>query len=213
MADSLTVPDPDLPLVSRAQGGEYEAFEALVGCYECRIYTLARRIVGNALDAEEVVQETFLSLVEHLKDFEGQATFRTWLIRIATNHALKVLRRRRARLDTAVGGGDDDSDDLRPIPRPDYIAPWRLGPAEIAQSHESRQLLTEAIDSLDEKYRVVFVLRDVEGLSTDEAAQVLGISVSNAKVRLLRARLMLRERLTRVFGDSDFRVIGGHPND
>jgi RNA polymerase sigma-70 factor (ECF subfamily) len=208
MPQSPPVADPDLPLVRRAVAGDYQAFEALLARHDRFLYTLARRIVGNATDAQEVVQETLLSLVEHLADFAGQSTFRTWLVRIATNHALKVLRRRRTQ-----PAGSSGSDDDEPLPHPHYIAPWRRPPDQIAQDHETRQLLTDAIDQLDEKYRVVFVLRDVEGLSTQETASTLGISQANAKVRLLRARLMLRERLTQAFGDRARQVTPAHHPD
>lgn len=200
--------DLDLPLVRRARAGSYEAFEELVGRYERYVYTLALRVVRDRQDAEEVVQETFLSLVEHLKDFREHSTFRTWLVRIATNHALKVLRRRRShrevRLDIA------GSDERRALPRPEFIAPWRDEPMHLAQMRETRRLLTEATDVLGEKYRLVFLLRDVEGLSTEQTAEALGITEANVKVRLLRARLMLRERLTRALGDPAQRVQPDH---
>jgi RNA polymerase sigma-70 factor (ECF subfamily) len=200
--------DPDLPLVRRAVAGDYGAFEELVARHDRALYTLARRIVGSVADAEEVVQETLLSVVEHLGDFAGQSTFRTWLVRIATNHALKVLRRRRTH--PVVPAGSDDEEQL---PHPHYIAPWRKSPDEIAQDHETRDLLADAIDRLDEKYRVVFVLRDVEGLSIEETANALGISQANTKVRLSRARLMLRERLTRALGDRARQVTPAHEHD
>lgn len=200
--------DPDLPLVRRARAGDFGAFEELVGRYERHVYTLARRIVGVEADAEEVVQETFLSLVEHLADFAGQSAFKTWLVRIATNHALKVLRRRRTHPEVSLDGPAGAEDDAGPLPHPEFIAPWRDDPADLAQDHETRRLLDQAVGELDEKYRVVFVLRDVEGLSTEETANAVGISEANVKVRLLRARLMLRERLTRVLGDQGRRVEG-----
>ena len=200
--------DPDLPLVRRARAGRYEAFEQLVARYERYVYTLALRVVRDRQDAEEVVQETFLSVVEHLKDFLEHSTFRTWLVRIATNHALKVLRRRRShpevRLDLA------DPAERRALPRPEFIAPWRDEPLHLAQERETQRLLTEATDGLDEKYRLVFLLRDVEGLSTEQTAEALGITKANVKVRLLRARLMLRERLTRALGDPDRGVRANH---
>jgi len=208
MTQSPPAVDPDLALVRRAVAGDYGAFEELVARHDRSLYTLARRIVGSAADAEEVVQETLLSVVEHLGDFAGQSTFRTWLVRIATNHALKVLRRRRTHPVVSAGIDDDER-----LPHPHYIAPWRKSPDEIAQDHETRELLADAIDRLDEKYRVVFVLRDVEGLSTEETAQALGISEANTKVRLLRARLMLRERLTSAFGDRARQVTSAHEHE
>jgi RNA polymerase sigma-70 factor (ECF subfamily) len=169
------------------------------------VFNVAVRIVGRRHDAEEVVQQTFLSVIEHLKDFRQEAQFSTWLIRIATNHALALLRQRSRRQTVPLG--ETRSDDYgEEVPRPEFIAQWRETPESIASRRETRELLEAALAELDEKYRVVFVLRDVENLSTGETAEALGISNSNVKVRLLRARLMLRERLTRVFGDEQNKV-------
>lgn len=204
--------DDDRPLVQRARQGDYAAFEALVSKYERRLYGLALRIVRHRQDAEEVVQQTFLSVIEHLEDFREESTFQTWLMRIATNHALALLRKRSVR-STAEFRENHSEDDYAQVPHPQYIAKWRETPAEIAQRRETSQLLREALDQLDDKYRLVFVLRDMEGLSTAETAEALGISEANVKVRLLRARLMLRERLTQVFGDESTRVTPDHQHD
>ncbi len=201
--------DDDLPLVRRARDGDFAAFEALVARYERRVYSLARRIVGQVQDAEEVVQQTFLSVIEHLKDFREEALFATWLTRIATNHALALLRKR-SQQRTVPLADDRPSGTDSEIPHPDYIAQWRETPEEIASRRETRQLLDDALERLDEKYRLVFLLRDVEGLSTNEAAETLEITPANVKVRLLRARLMLRELLTRQLGDEATRVFPGH---
>ncbi len=196
--------DPDAPLVKRAVAGEYAAFEQLVARYERPLYTLAMRILRNAADAQETVQETLLSVVEHLADFAGQSTFYTWMMRIATNQALQMLRRRKgAKIESLTSSNDD----FGPIPHPDFIADWRDNPEDLAQRNESQAILTEALESLDEKYRLVFILRDVQGLSIEETAEALGIGLSNVKVRLLRARLMLREKLTQHFGDPNRRII------
>ena len=201
--------DEDRPLVERAKSGDFEAFEALVSKYQRRLFSVALRIAGHRHDAEEVVQQTFLSVIEHLTDFREESKFYTWLMRIATNHALALLRKRAVR--AAVPLADDLSgDSYAEVPHPEYIARWTETPEEIASRGETRRLLSEAMDELDDKYRLVFLLRDVQGLSTAETAEALGISVSNVKVRLLRARLMMRERLTRVFGDEATRVTRGH---
>ena len=198
-----TIVDPDGPLVERARGGDFEAFDELVIRYERPLYKLAVRIVQNTHDAEEVVQGAFLSALEHLGNFQGHSTFQTWVTRIATNGALKVLRKRRGLPLAASGSGGDEDE---PLPHPEFIAPWRDDPGQIAERAETRMILDGALARLDEKYRLVFVLRDVEGFSTDEAAEALGITAGNVKVRLLRARLMLREELTRVFGDGEKRM-------
>ena len=200
--------DAERLLVGRARGGDFEAFEQLVVAHQQRIYRLGRRIVGQSQDADEVVQQTFLSVIEHLPELRDEARFSTWLTRIATNHALVLLRRRTRRATVPLQ--EDRSDESGEIPHPSYIARWSRTPEEIASQHETQQLVDEALGELDEKYRLVFLLRDVEGLSTAEAAEVLGIGLSNVKVRLLRARLMLRERLTRLFGDEATQVHPGH---
>ncbi len=197
--------DEDAPLVARAQTGDFTAFEALAVKYERRVYGLARRMLRHRQDAEEVVQQTFLSVIEHLDEFRAEARFSTWLLRIAANHALALIRRRavRATLPLGEGGSTSGDDD---IPHPEYIAVWRETPAEIASQRETRRAIDEALGELDDKYRLVFLLRDVEGMSTAETAETLGITEENVKVRLMRARLMLRERLTRLFGDESTRV-------
>ena len=206
MTDSA---DQDRPLVAQARKGDYAAFESLVAKYEKRIFRVALRILRREHDAEEVVQQTFLSVIEHIEGFRGESAFYTWLMRIATNHALALLRKRSVRKYVPLGE-DRSEESYADLPHPQYIAEWRETPEQIAARRETRQLLTEAMDELDEKYRLVFVLRDVEGLSTAETAEAMGISISNVKVRLLRARLMLRERLTRHFGDETTQVIPDH---
>lgn len=199
--------DDDLSLVHRAQGGDYAAFEAIVEKYERRVFGLAQRILGRRHDAEEVVQQTFLSLIEHIDGFREEARFSTWLLRVAANHALALLRKRKVRQAAPLAEDRSNDDDL---PKPQYIAEWTETPEQIASRRETRQLLDQALSEIGEKYRLVFILRDIEGLSTEETAQALDISISNAKVRLLRARLMLRERLTKYFGDEATRVVPGH---
>jgi RNA polymerase sigma-70 factor (ECF subfamily) len=203
------MPKDELLLVRRAKEGDFAAFEFLIAPYEQRLYRLALRIVRRRQDAEEVVQQTFLSVIEHLGEFREQARFSTWLLRIATNHALALLRRGAARRAASLVD-DVSAENHADVPHPRFIAAWRETPAEIAARHETRSLLDAALTELDDKYRLAFVLRDVEGLSTAETAEALGISVANVKVRLLRARLMLRERLTRYFGDDSKQLFPDH---
>ena len=193
--------DPDRELVERAKGGDYEAFRELVERHQGRIFGAARRITGSAQDAEDVVQETFLSVIEHVAEFRGDAPFAAWLLRIATNHALKALRKRRGLPTVPI----DES-----LPRPEAVERWRDEPERLAEDPAVRKLIEAAIDELDDLHRPVFVLRDVEGLSTEATAEALGISVANAKVRLMRARLKLRERLTRALGDGKPVTRGPH---
>jgi RNA polymerase sigma-70 factor (ECF subfamily) len=206
---SLDTPSPevDLALLRRAQTGDFKAFEELVGRLQTRVYTVAYRILGQAQDAEDVVQQTFLSLIEHIETFRGESAVATWVLRIATNFALKGLRKKRG-LPTVPF--DDQVESFETVPHPDYIAHWRETPDRLLERAELRELLDRAIAELDDKYRVVFVLRDIEGLSTEETAETLGLSISNVKVRLLRARMHLRERLTREVGDGATRVFSDH---
>ncbi len=197
--------EEDSQLVRRTRAGDFEAFESLVAKYERRLYGLALRIVRHVQDAEEVVQQTFVSVIEHLEGFREESSFYTWLMRIATNNALALLRKRTNR-PTVPLRDDRSSESYDDLPHPEFIAQWRETPDQIAQRNETARLLAEALDELDEKYRLVFVLRDVEGLSTAETAAALQITEANVKVRLLRARLMLREKLTRAFGDEAARL-------
>lgn len=185
--------DPDRTLIDRARKGEFEAFSQLVQRHERRIYSLAMSILRNAHDAEDAVQTAFLRAMENLEGFRGDAPFAAWLNRIAANTALKILRARRP-LDVSIR-------EEGMVSHPEFIADWRFEPAQALESEELRAALDEAIAALPENQRLAFLLRDVAGLSTDEAACELGIRAGNLKVRLLRARLALREALTRRFGD------------
>lgn len=182
-------------LVERAKAGDMEAFAELVRRYERRIYRMARQITQNDEDAEDVLQESFLKAFEHLDSFQGQSKFYTWVTRIAVNESLMKLRKRKS--DRTVSLDENIETDEEPIVR--EIAVWDDTPESKYSQEELRQILDRAIDSLKPIFRTVFILRDVEELSTEETAEVLGLSVAAVKSRLLRARLQLRERLTRVF--------------
>jgi RNA polymerase sigma-70 factor (ECF subfamily) len=195
-------PNDDGGLVRRARSGDLDAFEELVSRHERRIYTLARRITGNEQDAEDVTQEAFLSALEHIAGFREEASFGTWLSRIATHAALKILRKRKGLPTESLDATAEEG----ALPHPEYIADWRESPERLAERNETARLIDDALAKLDEGHRVVFLLRDVEGLSVKETADALGLSEANVKVRLLRARLQLREHLTRAFGDEHKRV-------
>jgi len=207
LPDHTTVGDPDTELVRRAKAGELAAFEALTSRYEQRVYSLAMRMLRHEQDAEDVTQQTFLGALENLSGFRGEASFATWLLRIATHAALKVIRKRKGLETISLEAATESADGSDAIPHPEYIADWRQSPEQLVRKHEIQRLLDEALASLDEKHRLVFLLRDVEGLSVKETAAALGLSEANTKVRLLRARLQLREQLTRTLGDPDKRVI------
>lgn len=191
----------DADLVRRSKAGELAEFEALATRHERRIYTVDRRITGNESDAEDVTRQTFLSAIENLDNFRGDAGFATWLQRIATHAALKVLRKRKGLPTVSLEAATEAREGYDTVPHPEYIADGRESPEHLVGHNETSRLIDEALAELDEKHRVIFLLRDVEGLSVKETADALGISEANVKVRLLRARLQLRERLTRAFGD------------
>jgi RNA polymerase sigma-70 factor (ECF subfamily) len=185
----------ELALVQAAKGGDVGAFEQLVRRYDRNVFRIAQHITQNREDAEDVVQEAFLKAYNNLKGFQGQSKFYTWLVRIAVNEALMKLRRRRPErmvsLDEDVKTGEDS------VPR--EVADWSPNPEQQYNQAELREILSKTIQGLPQGFRTVFVLRDVEGLSTEETAEALDLSIPAVKSRLLRARLQLRERLSRYF--------------
>jgi len=193
----------ELALVTQAREGDNLAFAELVRRYEAKIFRLAQHITQNREDAEDVLQETFLKAYEHLDQFQGNSKFYTWIVRIAVNQALMKLRRRKTdksvSLDETIDTGEDT------VKR--EIASWDEDPEQRFSRDELGELLNSAIQGLAPPYRSVFVLRDIDELSTEETAEALGLSVPAVKSRLLRARLQLREKLTRFFkrkGDDAF---------
>ena len=206
----------DAELVRLAKAGTLEAFESLVTRHERHLYTLAFRILQNSHDAEDVTQQTFVSALENLPGFRQEASFATWLNRIATFAALKVIRKRKGLSTVSLEATTEAREDYDAIPHPEYIADWRESTERLVERNETKRLLDDALAQLDEKHRLVFLLRDVEGQSVRETAEALGLSEGNVKVRLLRARLQLREHLTLAFGDPRTRIRRGaheHPND
>src|ERR1051326_4069564 len=197
----------DLQLVQRAKAGDLDAFEVLTHRYERRVYSIAMRMLRQEQDAEDVTQQTFINAIEHLAGFRGEASFSTWLLRIAAHAALKVIRKRKGLPTVSLEEATAEDDSFGTIPHPEYIADWRQSPDELVHQNELRQLLDEALFRLDEKHRLVFLLRDVEGFSVKETADALGLSEANTKVRLLRARLQLRELLTTKLGDPARRLV------
>ncbi len=190
--------DDEAVLVASAKAGDVTAFEELVNRYEPKIFHLAQNITQNREDAEDVMQDAFLKSFEHLGDFHGDSRFYTWLVRITVNEALMKLRKRRPNqvsLDEPV----ETDDDL--IPR--EVEDWGPTPEQRYAQAELNEILTEVINELDPTFRVVFLLRDVEELSTEETAELLGLSVPAVKSRLLRARLKLRQKLNKFFKRSE----------
>src|SRR5205823_8857562 len=185
----------ELVLVGRAKAGDVGAFEELVRRYDRNVFRIAQHITQNREDAEDVVQDAFLKAYSNLAQFQGQSKFYTWLVRIAVNEALMKLRRRRPERTVSLDQEVQTEEDS--IPR--EVADWSPNPEQLYSQGELREILGRTIQGLPPSFRTVFVLRDVEGLSTEETADALGLSVPAVKSRLLRARLQLRERLSRHF--------------
>ncbi len=162
------------------------------------VYNLALRLMNNPQEAEDVLQETFISAFKALDRFEGRSRLGTWLYRIAYNAALMRLRKRQAPTESLDGPIMTDDGDLMPR----QFVDWSLRPDEVLLGKELQGVLEIALQELSVSLRSVFVLRDIEGLSTAEAAQALGLTETNVKVRLHRARLVLREKLSHYLSPS-----------
>jgi RNA polymerase sigma-70 factor (ECF subfamily) len=197
MTDDATTRDSsiesDAELIAALRAGDEAAFERVVRLYAGRMLAVARRMLGNEEDAQDAVQEAFLSAHRAIDRFAGDSRFYTWLHRITINAALMRLRRRKARNERSI-------DDLLPRFREDghrahHGSPWRDTAENEVESEETRRLIQTRIKELPDSYRTVIVLRDIEGLSTEETAEHLGINPGAVKTRLHRARLALRELL------------------
>jgi RNA polymerase sigma-70 factor, ECF subfamily len=173
------------------------ALQALFEAYSDRIYRLALGLLGDPGQAEDVVQETYLSAINHRMEFEGRSRLGTWLLRIAYNAAFNRLRQRR---EDPLPEEDPGEDDVLVMPR--SFVEWDRTPEQLMAAGEVRQQVTAAVRSLPTNLLSVFLLRDVEGLSTEDTADALGLSIGAVKVRLHRARLALREKLSDYFSES-----------
>jgi RNA polymerase sigma-70 factor, ECF subfamily len=185
-------------LIRRIRDGEHELFYELVRPYEGRVYSAALSIVRNEHDAEDVSQEAVLKAFKHFRQFRAESRFSTWLIQITVNEARMRIRKQYAHMTEPITNREDEEGNYTPRD----FADWREIPSETLERKEVRQLLAEALASLGEKYREVFVLRDMQHLSIEETAQTLGITTGSVKTRLLRARLMLRDLLAPGLGGS-----------
>jgi len=205
MTESVSKPDAsdELSLVELARAGDATAFTELVKRYDKKIFRLAKHITQNDEDAEDVLQETFLKAYEHLDGFQGNSRFYTWIVRIGVNEALMKLRKRKSSRTVSLDEEVDTGEEM--VVR--EIAVWDGNPEDQYSKEEFHELLSAALDSLKPAFREVFTLRDIAELSTEETAERLNISIAAVKSRLLRARLQLREKLTRLFrkkGDDAF---------
>lgn len=192
---AAATPDDDLALVHATRSGDVAAFEELVKRHDHKLLRIAQNVMHNAEDAEEVVQETFLKAFQHLGQFRGDAKFSTWLIRIAMNQALVMLRRMRTAREVSLDKDFQSEEDNLPID----VADWAPNAEELYGAAELREILRDRLNQLHPRLRVVFVLRDIEGLSVQQTAEALKLSVAAVKSRSWRARSQLRERLSKYF--------------
>ncbi len=189
-------------LVERAKNGDRAALAALVNKYSERIYNLTLRILRRKEDAEDALQETFLTVIEKIKSFDGRSSFFTWIYRIATNAALMRLRKKRVVFQELK-----DDPDFQESVESRVFVDWSQDPSIDVFDDEVRQKLDEAINKLSDIYRGVFILRDIEGLSIKETSEILNITEENVKIRLRRARQFLRDYLSDYFEE---RLRGSH---
>jgi RNA polymerase sigma-70 factor (ECF subfamily) len=200
MRDGIhTIPEPEPHLLDRAREGDHAAFTKLVRRYEDLVYSFAFKVCRDKEKAEETLQDTFVNVFRKLRQFDGKSKFSTWLYSIVANNCL--MKRRRRKLDQAAvridepegihehGDRDDPGEKIQAVPS------WQHTPLEKLMNKELREVLDNAIQKLPMDYRVVFVLRDIEGQSAGETAKILKLSVPAVKSRLRRARVFLRNEL------------------
>ena len=205
--------EAELTLVGRLQDGDASALEELMECYAARVYRLVYAVTRNSHDAEEVVQDVFLSIFRKVGTFEGRAALGTWIYRVAMNAALNKRRGAQSAVEAPL-------DDHLPAFKPDghregatafLLSDWSRTPEDELLSREARVVLNRALDALPARYRAVLILRDVEGLSNDETSTALAEPIGAVKSCLHRARMALREQLTRFHVSPELgRPAGGH---
>lgn len=185
----------DQELLTRLQAGDSSALAEVFESYADRLYRLALRLLDDETEAEGAVQDTFMRLIEGVDQFEGRSSLGTWLYRVTHNLCIDRLRRRR-RLQPLDEEAEDEG-----LPVPAQLADWAAAPESLFEAAEADQQVAAAIAALPLPLRAVFELRELQGLSTLQTAEALGLSESNVKVRLHRARLLLRESLARYFSE------------
>jgi RNA polymerase sigma-70 factor (ECF subfamily) len=184
-------------LVNALQQGDQYACNDLVERYSGKIYNVALRLTGHPMEAEEVLQETFINACQGVENFEQRSSLGTWLYRIATNNGLMRLRRRKK--PTVPLNGSPDQEEGHFWPR--HLEDWEWEPESLTLNDELQHVMDDAVAALPETLQAAFILRDLEGFSTKQTAEILDISPNNVKVRLHRARLMLREQLAAYFDE------------
>ena len=190
--------DQDLALVHACKSGNAAAFEELVKRYDTKLFRIAQHITHNREDAQDAVQEAFLKVFRKLTQFQENSKFSTWLTRITVNESLMKLRKQRHNKEFSIDNNFESEDHSLTS----ELADWARNPEELYRGFELRNILRSELQELQPGLRVVFVLRDIEGLSTEETAEVLESTPVAVRARLWRARLKLRERLSKYFGIS-----------
>jgi RNA polymerase sigma-70 factor (ECF subfamily) len=190
--------DSDTFSIEALKNGSREELARFVDDFSPKIYSMALRMLGDSQDAEDVLQETFIKAITHLKEFEGRSSLSTWLYRIATNEALMIIRKRKPTLNI---GMDDANEEGEEGVEPVRILDWCCLPEKELLSAEAHSHLNEAVQRLSPALRMVFTLRDIQGLSIRDTSSILNISEEAVKTRLLRARLKLREDLSDYYGE------------
>jgi RNA polymerase sigma-70 factor (ECF subfamily) len=175
--------------------GDRVEFARLVDTYSSSIYRLGLKMLENPQDAEDMLQNTFINALMHLSEFEGRSNVATWLYRIAVNEALMLIRKRKPEISIEQESRESDTESLEDA-KPAVFADWSALPEDELLSSEGKYLLDTAVQNMPETLRIVFVLRDMEGLSIKETADALNLTETNVKTRLVRARMYLRERLS-----------------
>lgn len=191
--------DQDYELIKAIQSGRKDLFAELVQRYERSLYNFARKMCAESRDAEDVVQDTFLNVFRYLNDFRYETKFKNWLYRIATSTCIKKRRKSKFAPERELSLDEFLPQDETMVDQ--QIPAWATLPLDQVLNEELNRTLKQAIVQVPEKYRVVLVLRDIEGFSTEESAQILNLTPANIKVRLHRARLFLREKLKTYFTD------------
>jgi len=181
-------------LIKKAQEGDRNALAKLVKQYEQTVYNFAFKICRDKERAEHTMQETFLSMVKSIKQFSGKSKLSTWLYTVVSNHCLMMARSNKKHLHASI----DDEDNLIDEKN---ITDWNISPERIAENGELKDILNEAINKLPPDYRIVFMLRDIQGFSTEETGKAINLSVPAVKSRLHRARAFLRNELNNTFSD------------